>query len=116
MALWEDFYRATGKEKNNWWYFFTNRGLRYVCYLRILNNKKLFLLHPAIRLMRVLLSRKTGIEIPVKTKVGVGLRLVHAYNITINSQAILGKNINIFKGATIGFSAGKRGGGTSYWG
>ena len=54
------------------------------------------------------MSRKTGIEIPAKTKIGTGFRIVHAFNITINSTAILGKNVNIFKGATIGASGGKR--------
>lgn len=110
MALKDDFYRATGRTGNNWYYFFTNRGLRYVCYLRILNNKKLFFLHPFIQLARVVLSRKTGIEIPSETKIGAGFRIVHAYNVTINPQAVIGKNVNIFKGATIGFAAGKRAG------
>lgn len=110
MSLKNDFYRATGKKRNNLWYFFTNHGLRYVCYLRILQNKKLFLFHPFFNLARMILTKKTGIEIPYKTEIGEGFRLVHPYNITINSKAKLGKNINIFKGATIGYAIGKKDG------
>ena len=34
--------------------------------------------------------------------------MVHPYNITISPQAVLGKNVNILKGATIGVSWGKQ--------
>lgn len=45
---------------------------------------------------------KRGLEISSKTVIGEGLYLGHAYNITINGSAKLGKNINIHKGVTIG--------------
>lgn len=48
------------------------------------------------------ISQKHGIEIPWRTKIGKGLYIGHPYNITINGQSILGDNINIHKGATIG--------------
>lgn len=35
-------------------------------------------------------------------KIEEGFYLGHPYNITINEESILGKNINIHKGATIG--------------
>lgn len=47
-------------------------------------------------------SKKYGLEISAKTIIGKGLYLGHAYNITINPLAILGDNINIHKGVTIG--------------
>lgn len=34
--------------------------------------------------------------------------MVHPFNITINENAILGKNVNIYKGATIGYAKGKK--------
>lgn len=43
-----------------------------------------------------------GLEIPVETEIGGGLYIGHPYNITINPSAILGSNINIHKGVTIG--------------
>lgn len=42
------------------------------------------------------------IEIPRTTKIGEGLYIGHAYNITINPKAVLGKNINIHRGVLIG--------------
>lgn len=42
------------------------------------------------------------VELPKTTKIGPGLYLGHAYNITIKHRAIIGKNVNIHKGVTIG--------------
>ena len=49
-----------------------------------------------------MLCKSHGIEISSKTKIGKGLYIGHPYNITINSSAVLGDNINIHKGVTIG--------------
>lgn len=48
------------------------------------------------------LKEKHGIEISWNTKIGKGLYLGHPYNITINSEAVIGDNCNIHKGVTIG--------------
>ena len=45
---------------------------------------------------------KHGVEIPRDTVIGKGLYLGHPYNITVNKKAVLGENINIHKGVTIG--------------
>lgn len=45
---------------------------------------------------------KNGIEISYDSKIGKGLKLVHPYNITINSMAVIGDNVTLFKGVTIG--------------
>ena len=56
-------------------------------------------------------SRRHGIEIPTCTRIGRGLYLGHAYNITINGSAEIGDNCNIHKGVTIGTECrGKRAG------
>lgn len=47
-------------------------------------------------------SRKHGIEIPSCTQIGKGLYLGHAYNITVNGNAVLGDNCHLHKGVTIG--------------
>jgi serine O-acetyltransferase len=51
--------------------------------------------------------RKTGIQIPAKTKIGAGFRIVHFGHIIINPNAKIGKNFNIYPGVTIGHSEGK---------
>lgn len=48
------------------------------------------------------LSEKHGMEISRTTRIGKGLYIGHPYNITINPCAILGENINIHKGVSIG--------------
>lgn len=43
-----------------------------------------------------------GLEIPWDTKIGKGLYLGHAFNITINKDAVIGDFCNIHKGVVIG--------------
>lgn len=45
---------------------------------------------------------KFGIEIMYYTKIGAGLVLSHPYNITVNGAAVIGKNVSLYKGCTIG--------------
>ncbi len=47
-------------------------------------------------------QRQYGFEIPYTTKIGGGLYMGHAYNITINPKAEIGTYCNIHKGVTIG--------------
>jgi len=54
------------------------------------------------RLRFRLICRKRGMEISWNTNIGKGLYIGHPYNITINANAVLGENINIHKGVTIG--------------
>ena len=107
----DDYYRNTGK---NFSFFsgifslFTSHNIRYIFYLRILQNRRFAIIHPFIQICRALLTRKSGIEIRSTTKIGRGFRLVHPYNITINPRVELGSNVNLYKGVTIGFALGKR--------
>ena len=57
------------------------------------------------RLWRILyriLAAKNHLEISPTTRIGAGLYIGHPYCITINPKAILGQNVNIHKGVTIG--------------
>lgn len=60
--------------------------------------------HPSLlsRLKLYKLSRKYGLEISSSAKIGEGLYLGHPYNITVGEDVILGKNVNLHKGCTIG--------------
>ena len=88
-------------------YLFQPR-LRYMIFLRYAQTRKnaLSKLYCEFRLFR--LCRKYGIEIKSTTKIGRGFVMTHPYNITISPDTILGDNVNILKGATIGRSAGSR--------
>ena len=54
------------------------------------------------RLLFKLARDRRHIELAVGTSIGPGLYFGHAYCITINPAAVLGKNINLHKGVTIG--------------
>lgn len=47
-------------------------------------------------------GRKNGLDIDYPVKVDGGLYIGHPYGITINDEAIIGRNCNIHKGVTIG--------------
>lgn len=56
-------------------------------------------------LWRVLFNNmvsRYGLEIHENAEIGEGLYLGHAFGITVNSAAKLGRNINLHKGVTIG--------------
>lgn len=100
----KDFYRYYGREykiKDILKVIF-NHELRFLYFFRKykeVNNKFLKLFYKIlIRQIRL----KYGIEISLETKIESGFYIGHPYNITINPRAILGKNINIHKGVTIG--------------
>ena len=88
-------------------------------YQRITNDEKItglsliknFIRYHQLRFMyfyrnknRIFLKKyklKYGLEI-YSENIGEGLYLGHAFNITVNKGAIIGKNCNIHKGVTIG--------------
>lgn len=45
---------------------------------------------------------KYGLEIAPATSIGEGLYLGHAFGITVNPNAVIGRNCNMHKGVTIG--------------
>lgn len=57
------------------------------------------------------IEKTTGIEIPITVQIGEGCRLLHPHNITINENAVIGRNAVLLKGATIGqIKRGKKSG------
>jgi len=75
---------------------------KFLYYLRKASTCNTKIICYYYRLKYKKISEKHGIEIPRNTKIGKGFYLGHPYNITINEDAILGENINIHKGVTIG--------------
>ena len=87
--------------------FLFHHRLRFMVYFRCAQNtkSKLAKLFYEFKLYR--LCRKYGIEIKTSTKIGRGFVMNHPYNITISPFAVIGDNVNIMKGATIGLAGGK---------
>ncbi len=81
-------------------------SIRYMVYFRAAQhtNNKLLKLFYEYKLYR--LCRKYGIEIKTDTKIGEGFCMIHPYNITVSPLAVLGKNVNMYKGSTIGNNTG----------
>lgn len=52
---------------------------------------------------------KYGVDIPAKTKIGPGFIVRHVGGIAVHSDAVIGKNVEVLQGVTIGFERrGKR--------
>ena len=108
----KDLYRWYGENgeslKNR---MFRPLEIQYLCVLRKLQNCKnpLFRLYYKLKLRR--LSHKTQIQIPADTTIGEGFYIGHSGRIIINSKAVIGRNVNIATGVTIGQeNRGKRAG------
>ena len=80
--------------------------VRYLVYFRCAQKTKVkpLKLYYEYKLFR--LCRKYGIEIKTNTQIGEGFCMIHPYNITVSPFAVLGKNVNMYKGSTIGNNTG----------
>ena len=74
---------------------------KFLYYFRKVNNSGK-IMNYWYRLRYRSVCDKHGIEIPRSVAVGKGFYIGHPYNITINKDAVLGENVNIHKGVTIG--------------
>lgn len=97
-----DYYRMTGEKyrfgiKSMIKCLFSHQ-IRYAYWWRKANKK--MTIFRKIILYRY--SRKYGLEIASTAKIGNGLYLGHPYNITVGGDVIIGNNVNLHKGCTIG--------------
>ncbi len=76
--------------------------LRFLKVLRTAHSSRNKIVRLFCRLLLRHYRLKYGLEISLETKIGGGLYLGHAFNITINPSAVIGSNCNIHKGVTIG--------------
>ena len=103
-----DYYRMTGKTaaKTLPVEFLLRHNVRWAYYYRRFHSG-----HRLAKIGLFLLSRKYGIEVSDTAKIGRGIYLGHPYNITIGANTVIGDNVNLHKGCTIGtISTGKRAG------
>lgn len=87
---------SADRKRNKW-----GHALLFVYFLRKTQNSGR-LVQTFYRLLLHRMARKYGLEISWRTKIGKGFYLGHAYNITINPQAVIGEYCNLHKGVTIG--------------
>ena len=80
--------------------------VRYMVYFRCAQKTKFKPLKFYYEYKLFRLCRKYGIEIKTNTQIGEGFCMIHPYNITVSPFAVLGKNVNMYKGSTIGVNTG----------
>lgn len=101
-AFYSDYYRMTGEEYTGSFHdriqLFTRHNIRYMYWWRKRSNP---IIGKIARIMLFRYSRKYGLELGGAT-IGEGLYLGHPYNITVGEDVIIGKNVNLHKGVTIG--------------
>jgi len=105
QSTWFDLYRITGKITVASYIktFLSCRHFRQIVYFRKLQNAK-GIKQIVYRFLNHFILNKTSIDIPLSVKIGRGLLLIHPYSIAINDQAIIGDNLTMLKGSTIGNS------------
>lgn len=110
--LQQDLFRYIGtgnrKLRNRIRYILFTPGFQYIYCFRYASSAR----NPLSRLFWKIMLRccmfHTGIQIPVGTFIGPGLRISHFGNIVVNPEAKIGKNFSIAQGALIGSAKGKR--------
>lgn len=79
-----------------------SQELKYLYWLRNVQTSKNKVIKTFSKLKVMSLTKKTQIQIPWTTSIGEGFYIGHCGRIIINKNAVLGKNINIGTGVTIG--------------
>ena len=108
----QDLYRYTGGGGFLKTYF-TVPGFKYTCVLRLTccakKNKWLFPITCILKAKLLLMQRHYGIQIPWGTRIGKGFYIGHFGTIVVNGGTVIGDNVNISQGVTIGqTNRGKR--------
>lgn len=108
----KDLFRYTGKSglRDFCSQMRRDKGFAFLVYWRYLKKGS----NPILRIFSKIRIHKIGmiqgIEIPKSVVLGSGAKFIHPYNITINSKAVIGKNLTMLKGATIGNTKGNNSG------
>ena len=107
----EDYYRMTGLRYrigiSAAAQFLSQPRLRYMWWWRLYRERPNFF----VRLILLTYAHRYGLEISPTARIGRGLYLGHPYNITVGGDVVIGKNVNLHKGCTIGReNRGKRNG------
>ena len=83
--------------------------LKYISAYRKANECRFLPLKLFYMLHLMHLSNKTQIQIPARTRIGEGFYIGHFGRLIIHPDAVIGKNVNVGTGVTIGMEVrGKR--------
>ncbi|SEO46110.1 serine acetyltransferase [Mucilaginibacter sp. OK283] len=87
--------------------FLIKKSVRIVLLYRVLNhfyykNRFVYYLLTPIGIYYRLMTNRYCIDLPVKTRIGKGLKLNHAYSIVVNQRTVIGENVYLGHNITIG--------------
>ena len=103
----QDLFRYTGKGDFVKTYFLIP-GFKYTCILRLIQAmnkyKYLFIVTYMLKMKLLSMQKHYGIQIPWNTRIGKGFYIGPFGTIVINGATIIGDNVNISHGVTIGQS------------
>tara|TARA_B110000211_G_scaffold128524_1_gene147675 strand:+ start:4250 stop:4801 length:552 start_codon:yes stop_codon:yes gene_type:complete len=85
-------------------FFLKNVSIAFCFWLRLCQYNNIFT--PLAIVMHLRLSRKFGLQIPRKTRIGYGFAINHAISIVIHPNTIIGNNCTICQFLTIGSGNG----------
>lgn len=95
----KDFYREYGDRGEDFLHrLFRAPQLRFLVAFRKAHGSKNPFHHYNLRRI----SKKTGIQIPARTVIGEGFYIGHFGRVIISPEAVIGKNVNIATGVTVG--------------
>jgi serine O-acetyltransferase len=91
-----------------WTLFLFNRTFRLVCTLRLSQWAsdlpgifRVFIFWP-FRIIHYIAQQLAAVDLPWRTQIGPGFRLTHGWGTVISPGAVIGKNVTLFHGVTIG--------------
>lgn len=87
--------------------FLQDRNFRVVITMRICNalsnsSGALRLIRPFFKILYRIVSSLAATELPYRTKIGKGLALTHGWGLVVSEGAVIGNNVTLFNGVTIG--------------
>ncbi|MGA1225113.1 MAG: serine O-acetyltransferase [Phycisphaerales bacterium] len=87
--------------------FIRNRTFRLIVTLRACQavargRGPLRLLSILVRLSHRLATSSAAVDLPWSTKIGGGLAIVHGWGLVINPSSVIGRNVTMFHGVTLG--------------
>lgn len=99
----QDLFRYYGEEKEPFLRrLFRSPELRYIALFRRCQAASNPLWKAVLMLRLKTMERKTHIQIPARTKIGGGFYIGHTGRVIIHPDAVLGSNVNIATGVTVG--------------
>lgn len=59
---------------------------------------------PLAKLLHRLACQRAGMDLPWRTNIGAGLSIAHGWGLVVNEEVVIGMNVTLFHGVTLGRS------------